>query len=314
MDLGFDKCILCMRSEALTDEHVLPASLGGSLKLKLLCAGCNNGIGAELVAGLMRDPSIRLAVEAVRPEVPEFVQSLGSEQVYFARTTDNQILRVSKKGDSERVLPSHNDGELVIQDPREIPRNILGRMKKKRLPEVRIQEALKQYEAAGTNEPVIIPEIGLVTFKREMPGAFSIDLGYNAKQLDQRLVVLMAYEFLAAMIGTEVYGDEFGPIRRHILENLVTDAVDVEAHLVRVTEPWHYIHLQPIPDGGVQVDVAFFRTSVYRVKLTGIASVDAHMVYEQDLKAKTAVWGTRGCSEEPWETLWSRTDGDSGAE
>jgi hypothetical protein len=304
MDLGFDKCILCLGEGPLTEEHLVPACIGGSFQIKALCAKCNNGRGSELVAGIYNDPSIRLAVDQVRSVVPGFVQEIGAERFYFSKTPDEQLLRLSAKGKSERVLPAHRNGEIVIQDVREMPRTLEGRMTKAGLSRERIEAVLKDFHRAGNNEPVVVPEIDLVAIKRPMPTDLKVDLDHRAKSLDHGLVALMAFEFLASIIGTEVYADEFEPIRNYILLGTPTDRVSIEPFLVRKTEPLHYLHLEPLPGGIVQVDIGFFRSSVYRVKLSGLRPLDAHMVYEEDLEAGTARFGFKSQAEAEWKQGW----------
>jgi len=40
IDMGL--CIFCLTEQELTEEHIVPASIGGSLKPMLLCSTCNS--------------------------------------------------------------------------------------------------------------------------------------------------------------------------------------------------------------------------------------------------------------------------------
>lgn len=42
------QCILCRNERVLTEEHIVPECVGGSLKAKLLCQECNSSIGSEI--------------------------------------------------------------------------------------------------------------------------------------------------------------------------------------------------------------------------------------------------------------------------
>jgi hypothetical protein len=41
-------CIFCRKERELTEEHIIPDCIGGSLKPKLLCKGCNSTLGSTI--------------------------------------------------------------------------------------------------------------------------------------------------------------------------------------------------------------------------------------------------------------------------
>jgi len=304
LDPEFDRCILCLGPGPLTFEHLIAESLGGHLELKVLCADCNNNLGSKLVAGIYRDPSIRLAVEQVAKEVPEFVGRIGTERFYFAKTPDGEVLRLSKKGDSERVLPARKDGQLSVQDVREMPATLEGRMKKAGLASERIAQVLGEFHRADNDQPVIVPEIDLVAFKRAMP-TLEVDLGHRTEQVDPRLMALIAYEALVLLVNIGIFHDAFGPIRDYIRNGTETTQVTVTAHLVRKVAALHYINLVPLPEeSAIRIDIGLFETFVHQVVFRNFKGLDAQLVYEEDLKAGTARILQRPLAGQEWEWMW----------
>ena len=64
-------CLLCTAHPAKTNEHIFASALGGTVYLKLLCAGCNNDVGGTLVNALKRDARLIIPVYyQLRPQLP----------------------------------------------------------------------------------------------------------------------------------------------------------------------------------------------------------------------------------------------------
>jgi len=42
------KCIFCLQEKVLTDEHIIPDSIGGSLHIPAVCKDCNSKIGTDI--------------------------------------------------------------------------------------------------------------------------------------------------------------------------------------------------------------------------------------------------------------------------
>lgn len=45
-----EKCLLCRQESILTNEHIIPESIGGKLTSKIFCANCNNTMGSTIDA------------------------------------------------------------------------------------------------------------------------------------------------------------------------------------------------------------------------------------------------------------------------
>ena len=74
-----DRCILCLKQTALTNEHVIPESIGGRLTSNILCAHCNSTFGSKIEAAARSDPSIRIAVENLSGRIPEVMLQILNE-------------------------------------------------------------------------------------------------------------------------------------------------------------------------------------------------------------------------------------------
>ena len=50
VNFNFDNCILCLKNNADSYEHIIPRSIGGRLQVFMLCTKCNNSMGSELIS------------------------------------------------------------------------------------------------------------------------------------------------------------------------------------------------------------------------------------------------------------------------
>ena len=65
-----DSCIICLGGDALSEEYVIPAALGGKLKCDFLCKPCNDFFGSSFEAKARTDPAIRIAVAPASAGTP----------------------------------------------------------------------------------------------------------------------------------------------------------------------------------------------------------------------------------------------------
>jgi len=61
-----NQCIICIQHRPLSDEHVIPRSLGGDLTCDFVCKPCNDSFGSTFEASAKADPAIRLAAAHLR--------------------------------------------------------------------------------------------------------------------------------------------------------------------------------------------------------------------------------------------------------
>jgi hypothetical protein len=52
MAMIYGKCFACKETRLLTEEHIIPQSIGGRLTAFLYCEDCNSNFGRTLDAGM----------------------------------------------------------------------------------------------------------------------------------------------------------------------------------------------------------------------------------------------------------------------
>src|SRR6266540_6184296 len=78
----YDRCILCLGPGPLTEEHIIPDSIGGKLWVRFLCASCNGELGHEIEHSVKNDPAIRLAVERLKERMPILAKKVREGRAY----------------------------------------------------------------------------------------------------------------------------------------------------------------------------------------------------------------------------------------
>ena len=83
------RCVLCCREGrstetcSLTDEHLIPKSIGGVLTSRLLCARCNSTLG-QYEADLKEGPAVRLVIGNLKCQLPVLFHRISEGQQFVA--------------------------------------------------------------------------------------------------------------------------------------------------------------------------------------------------------------------------------------
>ena len=198
-----DRCILCLREDELTLEHIIPESLGGRLTSRFLCRACNSTLGHRLEAAARFDPSVRIAGQRLASSIPNIVKQLEERQRHIGKSEAG--LSPGYMRDADFRVFSHKlpDGSLV--QPTNEARKSIERMIQKAGHEVPpVQEALRRFNEAPENTRIeVAPGLDIVTWRID-----EIQPDFSKSPLMNPLVPLkIAYEFLACHLGTSVYED-----------------------------------------------------------------------------------------------------------
>ena len=90
MDAEYPKCIICLKKEANTEEHLIPECIGGRFKVKILCGDCNNNLGSKLIGQIKKDPSIVYTVRNLQLQIPDIAANILDEQDYIGKDSAGQ--------------------------------------------------------------------------------------------------------------------------------------------------------------------------------------------------------------------------------
>lgn len=222
VDWTGNKCLLCLREEPLTDEHIVPEALGGKLISKLLCQGCNSTLGASIEAKARSDPSVRIAVERLREQIPDLARRLMENQNFLANGPGPKTSGFIRGEEFRIKSQKHEDGSL-LQPTDEARKSVDKILKKRGFEDSQILKSLRTFDEAPENQAVAVaPGLDIINWVTESIG---LDLR-NSKLMSTHIPLKIAFEFLACHLGTAVYDEapQMNNIRQALKEGHENDA------------------------------------------------------------------------------------------
>jgi hypothetical protein len=222
---GFTKCTICLSEEKLTFEHIIPESLGGFLEVDLQCAKCNNDtLGSKLIPKAKKIYPVRLAIRALRKKLPDLYKSIEEGQEYTAKSSDESISTAFFKKGEIVSKASKDDKGMVTVDKKDTEKNLRGILKKEGFSEADITNKLEEMKIHKIDEPLKLSNT-LTIIKRKFielfPKADDVDM-------DNRIVVLIAYNYLCITLGDPIFDTIFDSVRNFILKGVESQDVIVE--------------------------------------------------------------------------------------
>jgi hypothetical protein len=233
------RCLVCLRTRTLSEEHLIPRALGGRLTAHFLCRDCNSALGYRIEAAVCADPTIRLSANALTNDIPALSRSILERSRYIGHTSQGRIEGHIKAGEFT-VLPRKNsDGSLLQPTPR-ARKSIETILLRQGYDAPFREEALRKFDGALDNVRVnIAPGIEIVT------GSINkLELALDGPLIDPVVPVKIAYEFLACHVGAAIYeqGPPLEEARRVLIEGGLDDRrIRIERLLAEKTEPFHGI-------------------------------------------------------------------------
>ena len=281
VDFDFGKCILCLVNKADTWEHIIPRFIGGRLQLQALCSECNSTCGSKLVAGLRSDPSIRLALENLKDRLPDLYRAAQEGLPYVGQEENGTFIRLSFKDGKARVIPGPGPDDSTILDPKDARKQVKRRLEKQQLPEDTVQEYVDQFEAMEDHD--VLPLPGGTTLRKGVVPSLTPD--FSTGFVDDRLAALIAYEYVAFLVGNGIYDQQFDGTRRYIAGEDAAGSVEVErcGTQERQYDTWHSLEVERTSPELV-IWVRFFRYFIFRVNLLGVDCVTHDPVYYEDVE------------------------------
>ena len=206
----FEKCILCKINPPENWEHIIPESLGGRLQAKLLCVSCNSTLGSELIGNLKQNASIHLIMEDLKNELPSLYAKLMDKVTFVRKSPDGTLIRVSRTNKGQKVLPSRGIDGSIIQDTKEASKTLENILVKDNLPRDEIEKLKRIFAELEEDAPLVIS--GGFTFVKRPLTRLQPELNPKV-EIDDRLPTLIAFEFLALLIGNQILSTDFDDIR-----------------------------------------------------------------------------------------------------
>ncbi len=277
----FEKCILCLERPPDSREHLIPACVGGTLEALILCTPCNSKFGSDFVSQLKKDPTIRIAVQHLKGRIPEFASEFEKGLEFHAEGAGSVAVEVSRKGDTWKTKARKMNANDLIMDTEEVPEYIRNTLKKQGLSEPEIKSWVNRFAACENGEQLQLPT-GDILIKNETTDPLpKLTEGF----VDNRVPVLIAFEFLALCIGNSILGPDFDAVRQYIRCGMQTKQIEVLNKTSRKYDPAHTVRFH-VENGTLAVFVQFFRWYVFEVRFRHISMPSKEIVYVEDVENK----------------------------
>lgn len=199
-----NQCILCPKSENLSEEHIIPESIGGRLTVRFLCTKCNSNLGRFVENAAKSDPSIRIALENLSTDIPELYSSIIEKQPFYAHSKAGRVPGFLNKGHFS-VQSKKNPDNSLVQPTENARKSIKIMLERQGCTKSQIENALSKFDNAPSNK---ITELhpGLEASKWDIE---KIELNFNKTSLMNPLIPLkIAFEFIACHLGSTIYSLE----------------------------------------------------------------------------------------------------------
>ena len=141
------QCIVCLAERDLTEEHIIPASLGGSLTCNFLCKSCNSTLGAKTEAAAKSDPSIRIALQNLQSFFPDLAKRIHEGQEFLSSGPGGKQRGKVRNGQFQ-IRASVDENGALTQQTKHARNSIEKMLRKAGHANIPIEEALKRFDAA----------------------------------------------------------------------------------------------------------------------------------------------------------------------
>jgi hypothetical protein len=274
----FNKCILCKDAPADSWEHVIPESIGGRLELQCLCRACNNEMGAELVSKIKTDPMLRLALDALRADIPKVVDRALSGTRIVATNSDGETIEI-KLRDGKGAVTTRRTTDGFVVDQANAKKVLGGLLRAAGASSEDVDDAFQWLQVGGDGGAIDIGyglAVATKALKEHQP-----DL--SGDFVDERLIANMAFCFAATAFGNEILHESFDGIRAWIRgRGLKPSSVEVSRAPGASYVPWHVLMMR-VQDGVISVQLQIFGI-IYQMDISGFSYDGPCPAYLEDVK------------------------------
>jgi hypothetical protein len=201
IDWPHKRCILCLESGMMTDEHVIPQQIGGTLVVPFLCSDCNSTVGSQVEGALKEDAALRYTVERLKDRIPKLAASIREGRIFSADSPVGQITARVKRG-SLAVRGMKGPGGSIIKDTRDARGDIEKALTDQGIEVAAVEALMRRFDEAPLETPVALP--GWTVIKRQGRG-MKPELNKATAMVNPRVLLKIAYEFLALHMQGGIY-------------------------------------------------------------------------------------------------------------
>lgn len=276
-----NRCLLCLEKATLSKEHLIPEALGGALTCSFLCTHCNSTLGSSVEASARADPSIRIAVQNLRAQIPELAKKLFEDQLVIIKGPGGQELGKMRRGEPRVKSRTEADGSL-IQPTDHARKSVETILRRSGIHEIPLVEALRKLDATPDNHKLILTS-GLEVVKWAVE---KVDHDLSNSRLMSPLVPLkIGFEFLACHLGAAIYdeSEQLHELRTALHEMVEVDpCFEVERLNASDYKPFHGIYFEG-NDPYARVQIRLFGWLAFRVHFRRLSVSGPRFIYTQYL-------------------------------
>jgi hypothetical protein len=276
-----NQCIVCLKHEPLSEEHIIPSSLGGDLKCDFLCKPCNDVFGSTFEARAKTDPAIRLAVANLHAELPASIyQRIEDGQLWTAQSGSIRTRATYRDGELTPKTFRHIDGSLLVPT-KDAPGHVERIATRSGYGAELVRAASAQVTHLPEGKKVeVLPGLAIINWPTDKAGP---DL--SGDPVDDLVLVKTAFEFLALMSGTAIYKDhsQLNDVRRALKGSGETAGRSVERLQSPNYAPFHGLCFEG-NDPHAKIQIRLFGRLAFRVHFHRLALDGPKIVYTHDLR------------------------------
>lgn len=258
--LFFPECILCGEGLSLTTppEHIIPDCLGGRIKAIILCDKCNHGIGASLYSQFKFDHFIRQSGLILKVIIPDIYKNIELSQRYLSKSPAGTVVSGIRRRSGVVLLSGlQTDNSFIL--PTKNTASYLHAQLNEASPMDEIKNMV--YDTPNKTLKVVSESLSFIRWDIE---TVTPDFSKN-KPIEERVAVLMAYEYLSLIIGGNIYSEAFKEARQLIngeIDN--SKLIKVEQLTSKTPQPFHRIYPEYLEDR-IIINIWLFEFVVYKV-------------------------------------------------
>jgi len=218
-----------------------------------------------------------MTVHHLRDKIPQLAARIEEGLLFTAEAADGTTVDVSRK---RRWKTRATE---TVRDTEDAPTYIGNKLKKRGFSEPEVESWINRFAACRNGQELQLPT-GETLIKNE--GIVQLPK-LTEPFVDDRVAVLIAFEFLALCLGESKLGAEFDAVRNYIRVGTKTDQVQV---LNKGTRTRRYLARHTVrfrvKEKTLTVFVQFFEWCVFEVLFRNILVPSKEIVYIEDLENK----------------------------
>lgn len=222
-----------------------------------------------------------MAVHYLRDSIPELADKIEEGLNFVAEGAGGAAVVVSQKNGRWKTRAKEISGNCLVMDSNDAQKYLASKLKKRDMPNLEIEAWAKRFADCENGQ-----ELQLTTGETFLNNEATVRLPeLTSGPVDDRVAVLVAYEFLALCFGEKIFSPEFNAIRDYIRLGTKTEQVHVVHKITRQYTSDHRVRFRVI-DNTLTVFVQFFRWYVFEIKFCNIPMPSQEIVYIEDLEKK----------------------------